>query len=152
MNKQIYFILHNIRSRFNVGSVFRTADGVGVSKIYLCGITPCPPHSRISKVALGAEDFVEWEQCKQTWRLIEKLKKQGVQIVGVEQTKKSINFNKFKPKFPVAIVLGAETTGLPESIINRCDDLIEIPMHGKKESLNVATSCGIVGFELNKKA
>ncbi len=150
MKKEIYFILHNIRSRYNVGSVFRTADGIGVSKIYLCGITPCPPHSRISKVALGAEDFVEWEQCKQTWRLIEKLKKQGVQIVGVEQTKKSINFHKFKPKFPVAIVLGAETTGLPESIINRCDQLIEIPMHGQKESLNVATSCGIVGFELNK--
>ena len=150
MKKEIYFILHNIRSRFNVGSVFRTADGIGVSKIYLGGITPCPPHSRISKVALGAENFVTWEYCKQTWRLINKLKKQGVQIIGVEQTKKSIDFHKLKPKFPVAIVLGAETTGLPDSIIKRCDTLIEIPMHGQKKSLNVSTSCGIIGFELNK--
>lgn len=147
---EIYFVLHNIRSRFNVGSVFRTADGAGIKKIYLCGITPCPPHAKISKVALGAEEFVPWEQAKQTWKLLDKLRKKGVQIVGVELTKNSILYNKFKPRYPLALVLGAETTGLPPSLLKRCNALIKIPMRGKKESLNVATACGIVGYALSK--
>ncbi|MFH0818441.1 MAG: RNA methyltransferase [Patescibacteria group bacterium] len=149
-NNQFDIILYNVRSRFNVGSVFRTADGAGVNKIYLGGITPTPPHSRIAKVALGAENFVAWEQCKQTWRLIEKLKKQGVYIMAVEQTKKSIDYHKFKPQFPCAIVMGSETKGLPPQILKRCNAFIEIPMHGQKESLNVATACGIIAFELAK--
>lgn len=148
MKHKIYIVLHDIRSRFNVGSVFRTADGAGVDKIYLGGITPAPPHSKISKVALGAENFVPHRTVKQTWRLLEQLKKDGVQIVGVEQTKKSVAYYKFKPKTDVALVMGSETQGLPESIIKRCDKLIDIPMHGKKESLNVATACGIVTFGL----
>ena len=150
-NKKIYIVLYNIRSRFNVGSVFRTADGAGVSKIFLGGITPTPPHSRISKVALGAENFVEWEHCKQTWRLIDKLKKQGVTVVAVEQSKNSITYYKYKPKLPLAIVMGSETNGLSPQILKRCDDIIEIPMHGQKESLNVATACGIICFEIKNK-
>ena len=150
MKNKIYLVLHDVRSRFNVGSVFRTADGAGVDKIYLGGITPAPPHSKISKVALGAEKFVPYGTIKQTWRLLEKLKAEGVQIVGVEQTKKSIAYNKFKPKSKIALVMGSETKGLPEAIIKRCDKLIEIPMHGKKESLNVATACGIVAFKIKE--
>lgn len=149
-NKKIFIILHNIRSRFNVGSVFRTADGAGVSKIYLCGITPTPPHSRISKVALGAEDFVPWEYCAHTWRLIEKLKKQNIQVVAVEQSKTSVPYSQFKTDQPVAIVMGSETKGLSPAILKRCNSCLEIPMHGKKESLNVATACGIITFSLNE--
>ena len=141
-------MLHNIRSRYNVGSIFRTADAAGVDKIYLCGITPTPPHSRISKVALGAEDYISWEKYWQTGRLLNKLKKEKVQITALEQSKKSISYNKFKPKFPQALVLGAEVDGLPKSLIKKCDKIIEIPMHGKKESLNVSVACGVALFEI----
>ncbi|MFA6027332.1 MAG: RNA methyltransferase [Patescibacteria group bacterium] len=147
---KFFIILHNVRSRYNVGSVFRTADGAGVTKIYLGGITPAPPHEKISKVALGAENSVPHETYAQTWRLIEKLKKQGVQIIAVEQSNKSMPYYKFKPRFPLAVIMGSETKGLSPSILKRCDSIIEIPMHGKKESLNVATACGITCFELAK--
>ena len=147
-NNKIYIILHNIRSRFNVGSVFRTADGAGIVKIYLCGITPAPPHPKIAKVSLGAENFVPYKSVKNTWQLIEKLKKQGIKVIAVEQTKKSIQYKHYKPQFPIAIVLGSETKGLSKAILKRCDDIIEIPMLGKKESLNVATACGIICYYL----
>ncbi|NQU99634.1 MAG: RNA methyltransferase [Parcubacteria group bacterium] len=147
-NKKIVLVLHNIRSRYNVGSIFRTADCAGVNKIYLCGITPTPPHSRISKVALGAEDYVAWEKCQQTGRIIDKLKDKGYQIVALEQEEKSINYSKFKPKFPVALILGAEVTGLPVRLLNKCEKIIEIPMRGQKESLNVSVACGISIFQI----
>lgn len=145
---KIYIILNNVRSRFNVGSVFRTADGAGIAKIYLCGITPSPPHPKIAKVSLGAENFVPYESVKNTWRLLEKLKKQKIKIIAVEQNKKSIQYKHYKPQFPIAIVMGSETRGLSKAILKRCDDIIEIPMLGKKESLNVATACGIICYYL----
>ena len=148
MNKKIVLILHNIRSRYNVGSIFRTADCAGIEKIYLCGITPIPPHSRISKVALGAEEYIDWEKSRQTGRVIDQLKDKGYQIVALEQGKKSINYSKFKPEFPVALILGAEVTGLPERLLNKCEKIIEIPMHGQKESLNVSVACGISIFQI----
>jgi len=151
IKKEIYIILHNIRSRFNVGSVFRTADGAGVNKIFLCGITPAPPHPKIAKVSLGAENFVPHETIKNTWRLIEKLKQQGVQVVAVEQAKNSVKYYDYQPRFPIAIVLGSETKGLSSAILKRCDSIVEIPMKGKKESLNVATACGIITFAFASK-
>lgn len=150
MPKEFYIILHNVRSRFNVGSVFRTADGAGVNKIYLGGITPAPPHPKIAKVSLGAENFVPYEAVWHTYRLLDQLKKRGIKIIAVEQAKKSIAYHKFKPQFPLAIIMGSETKGLSPAILKRCDAIIEIPMHGKKESLNVATACGIVAFEISK--
>ncbi len=148
MKKKIVLILHNIRSRYNVGSIFRTADGAGINKIYLCGITPIPPHSRISKVALGAENYVDWEGYRQTGRLVDKLKREGFQIVALEQNKESLNYSKFKPKYPIAIILGAEVEGLPRRVLNKCDRIIEIPMQGQKESLNVSVACGIAIFQI----
>jgi tRNA G18 (ribose-2'-O)-methylase SpoU len=148
MKNKIVLILHNIRSRYNVGSIFRTADGAGINKIYLCGITPTPPHSRISKVALGAENYVNWKGYKQTGRLIDKLKREGFQIVALEQGNKSINYTKFKPKFPIALILGAEVTGLSKRLLNKCEKIIEIPMRGQKESLNVSVACGISIFQI----
>ena len=91
MRKEIYLILDNIRSRENVGSIFRTADAVGVLKIYLCGITPTPPHEKISKTALGAETYVSWEYCKEIWRLLKKLKAQKLKLKALEQTKDSVD-------------------------------------------------------------
>lgn len=149
---KIYVICHNIRSRHNVGSIFRTSDGAGVSKIFLCGITPAPPHPNIEKVSLGAEKFVAWEKRKETWRVIEKLKKENFEIIALEQTKKSISLEqtdngcRFNKK--MALVLGNEVDGLPKSILNRADKIIQIPMRGKKESLNVATAFGIAVYKL----
>jgi 23S rRNA (guanosine2251-2'-O)-methyltransferase len=145
-------ILYNIRSRFNVGAIFRTADAAGIDKIYLCGITPQPPHPKIDKVALGAEKTVPFEFHKQTVRLIKNLKKQKYTILALEQSKDSIPYFKFKPKKngKTVLVLGSEVKGLPKKILDLVDEILEIPMHGKKESLNVGIATGIVIFELIK--
>lgn len=148
-NNKIYLILDNIRSRENVGSIFRTADAAGVSKIYLCGITPTSPHEKITKTALGAETYVPWEYCKQTWLVIKKLKAQGVKVIALEQTKDAQNIFEFtrgtfvKTKVPLALVLGNEVKGISSQILKYCDKKISIPMYGKKESLNVAVAAGI---------
>ena len=145
---EIYLVLNDIRSRENVGSIFRTADAAGVAKIYLCGITPTPPHDKISKTALGAEKYVPWEYHKQAWRLLEKLKKDGINIVALEQTKGSEGLFKFKPKFPLALVVGNEVSGISPKILKYCDKKISIPMYGKKESLNVAVAAGVALYKL----
>lgn len=140
-------ICDDIRSLFNVGSVFRTADAVGVDRIYLCGITGRPGRSKtdekLSKVALGAEKTVPWEYRKQSWRLLDELKAQGFEIVALELTPESINYTKFKPKFPLALVIGNEVEGVKKSLLSRSDKCIEIPMRGEKKSLNVSVAFGI---------
>lgn len=146
----MFLVLSNIRSRFNVGAIFRTADAAGVEKIYLCGITPRPPHPKINKVALGAEKFIPFSYHKQTLRLLKKLKEQDIQLVALEQSSKSRPYYKFKPGNKMALIVGNEIKGLPAQILNFADKIIEIPMHGKKESLNVAVATGIVMFEFIK--
>ena len=153
--KDIYLILNNIRSAYNVGAIFRTADAAGVKKIFLCGISPYPAENsqseitdKIGKTALGAEKMVSWEKCKQTWRLMGKLKAEGVSLVAIEQTKNSKNIFKFKPIFPLALVLGNEVRGLSKKILSYADKVVEIPMLGKKESLNVSVAAGIALYQL----
>ena len=142
--KEFYVICQNIRSLFNVGSIFRTADAFGADRIYLTGITGRPPRKEISKVALGAEGYIHWEYHRQPARLIKALKKNGVRIVALEQVKnKSIDMRKWKPKFPMALILGYEPKGLPKSLIKLCDDVVEISMFGEKESLNVGVAFGV---------
>ena len=106
MKKDFYVIVDNVRSLENVGSIFRTADALGVIKIYLCGITGRPPHEKIAKTALGAEKDIPFEYHKQTYRLIEKLKAQKIHIVALEQSKESVDYRKYKPRFPLALVIG----------------------------------------------
>jgi tRNA G18 (ribose-2'-O)-methylase SpoU len=152
-------ILHNIRSLHNVGSIFRTADAAGVEKIELCGITPAPvdefgkPREQLTKVSLGAERCVKWEKAKSTRKLIDKLKKEGYEIFAIEQSKKSVPYYSLKAKSyklkTIALILGNEVKGLPPSILKLADKILEIPMRGKKESLNVAVAFGIVVFHLN---
>lgn len=152
----IFLILHNIRSLHNVGSIFRTADGAGVKKIFLTGYTPAPidifgkTRKEIQKTALGAEKTVKWEKHKNISDLIIKLKnyRHQVSIVGVEQSKDSVGYKGFKYKYPLALILGNEIRGLSRQVLKKCDSVIEIPMHGKKESLNVAVVAGIVLFEM----
>jgi len=151
INQGITLILDNIRSRENVGSIFRTADAVGVSKVYLCGITPRPPHPKITKSALGSDEFVKWGYVKQIWRLIDILKKDKYKIVAIEQSPTSKNIFTFKTKFPIAVILGNEVSGISKSILRRCDYVLEIPMRGKKESLNVSVSAGVALYQLIKK-
>lgn len=150
MSKEFVLILDNIRSLFNVGAIFRIADGAGVNKIYLGGITGKPPEEKIRKVALGAEKSVAWEHHWQIWRIVDKLKKQGFQIVALEQTPKSIVYTKFKPKFPLALIIGNEKSGVSPSLLKRVDKIIELPMHGIKESLNVSVAVGIAVYEISK--
>ena len=151
-------ILHNIRSVQNVASIFRTADGVGVERIYLCGITPGPVdklgHSRAQfiKVSLGSEKNVPYEKKSSTLKLINELKKDGYQILAVEQARNSIPHYKFKIRSKkIALILGSEVKGLSDAILKKSDKILEIPMEGKKESLNVAIAFGIVAYALKYK-
>ena len=147
-------IIHNVRSVENVGAMFRTADAAGIDKIYLTGYTPAPvdrfgrKRSDLAKSALGAEEFVKWEQKKSILPLISKLKKEGFKIIAIEQDKKSIDYKKVKLKNKNAFIVGAEVTGIPQSIINKCDVVAEIPMKGKKESLNVSVALGVILFRV----
>ncbi|MFA6190252.1 MAG: TrmH family RNA methyltransferase [Candidatus Staskawiczbacteria bacterium] len=148
--KEFYVICDNIRSLENVGSIFRTSDALGVSKIFLCGITGKPPHHKISKTALGAENRIPFEYFKQTGRLLDKLKKGKINIIALELDKKAINYTKFKPSFPLALILGNEVKGISKVILKKADKIIFLPMSGQKESLNVAVSFGVAGYEINK--
>ncbi len=150
-------ILHNIRSLHNVGSIFRTADAAGVDKIYLCGITPEPIdrfgrlRPQLGKVSLGAERSVPWERVAVTAKLIDRLKKEKFKIVAIEQDKKAIPYFSIKAKSlgpKIAVVLGSEVNGLSQSILKRADKILEIPMSGEKESLNVSVAFGIAAFRL----
>ena len=146
-----YVICDNIRSLENIGSIFRTSDALNVDKIFLCGICGKPHHQKISKTALGAEKWIAWEHCGKTWQVIDKLKKENVFIVALEQGKNTLLYSKFKPKFPLALVIGNEVKGISSSALKRADKIISLPMFGKKESLNVAVAFGIAGYEINKK-
>ncbi len=146
--KEFYVVCDNIRSLENIGSIFRTADALGVAKIYLCGISGQPPHQKISKTALGAEKTVPFEHYKQTWRLVEKLKQQKIRIISLEQSGKSIDFTKFKPKFPLALVVGNEVKGVSKKVLKQSDVIIHLPMKGRKESLNVSVAFGVAGYSI----
>ena len=178
--KGLYLILHNIRSMNNVGAIFRTADGAGVKKIFLTGYTPRPAdefgraRQEIHKTALGAERAVEWEHrrdigkllknLKNEKKLIKKLKKKpsskschgkiwttvSVSVIGLEQSDNAVDYRKFKPKFPLVLIIGNEVRGLSKKILKKCDIVIQIPMRGKKESLNVAVALGIALYEILK--
>jgi tRNA G18 (ribose-2'-O)-methylase SpoU len=152
--RETVLILPDIRSAINVGAIFRTADAAGVSKIYLTGYTPKPTdrfgriQKDIAKSALGAELFVPWEFQKSLSFLIRKLRRDGYQIIAIEQDKKATNYRKIKITHKVAIILGPEVQGLSKKILDQCDTIAEIPMQGKKESLNVSVACGIALFQI----
>lgn len=158
MNKrQISILLPDIRSAHNVGSIFRTSDACGITKIYLSGYTPRPidiygrAQKEIAKTALGAEQTISWEYHKNTANLLKKLKASGVQLIAIEQSLISIDYKKIKTSQlseNVCFIVGNEVTGLPQSILKYADIVAEIPMKGEKESLNVAVSAGIVLFRI----
>jgi 23S rRNA (guanosine2251-2'-O)-methyltransferase len=159
-------ILNNIRSNENVGSIFRTADAAGVGKVVLVGYTPAPvdkfgrKNRKLSKAALGAEEFIEWEKFKSLKSASLKVREEGYKIIAVEQNINSIDYKSVKSKVnlpagkagnaKLALVFGNEVDGLSKKDLELCDLVAEIPMKGKKESLNVAVAAGVVLFSLNK--
>ncbi len=154
----IVAVLHSIRSVHNVGSIFRTADAAGVRKVYLCGITPTPldrfgkPRKDFIKVSLGAEKSVAWEKIseRQIPKLFNDLKKEHYKILAIEQAKNSVPYQNIRvcETLKLAVVMGNEVRGLPPSVLKEAEKVLEIPMRGKKESLNVAVAFGIVAFGL----
>lgn len=146
----IIIVLDNVRSAYNVGSVFRTADAFPVEAIYLCGISCHPPHKEITKTALGAENTVAWKYFKTTKEGIEDLKGKGYRVHAIEQAEESIVLNNsglLAPNFKLALVFGHEVNGVQQEIIDMCDGCIEIPQGGTKHSLNIAVSAGVVLWE-----
>ncbi len=152
LNKEIVIILSDIRSSLNVGSIFRTADACGVSKIFLAGYTPAPIdkfgrlNKDIAKTALGAEKTIAWGKSESTVRLLSKLKKENFFLIGVEQAPNSIDYKNSKIKNKTAFIFGNEVEGLPPQILKKCDIVAEIKQVGEKESLNVAVAVGVVLF------
>jgi len=143
-------VLDDIRSLHNVGAVFRTADGAGVEKIYLCGVTGAPPQAQIAKTALGAEERVAWEYRKDASSVVRELKEQGYQIVLLEQTDESVEYDQFVPHGPVCLVVGNEKDGVNEELLSLCDVAMDIHMAGIKNSLNVAVAFGIAAYSLRR--
>lgn len=155
----ITLILNNIRSNENVGSIFRTADAAGASKIILCGYTPTPldrfgrENKGLAKASLGAEESVLWEKVESLKDASSKLKKEGYKIVAIEQAESAIDYSNLKDEMKgekggLGLVLGNEVEGLSKEDLELCDLIVEIPMRGKKESLNVAVAAGVILYEL----
>ena len=145
----VIVVLENIRSAYNVGSVFRTADAFLIEAIYICGYSARPPHKEIKKTALGAEDTVSWKHFINAAEAIAQLKNEQYEVYAVEQVENSISLEKLKPgNQKIAIVFGNEVTGVEQSTIQLCNGSIEIPQLGMKHSLNIATAAGVVLWEI----
>lgn len=142
----ITVVLENIRSLYNVGSIFRTSDGAGIEKLFICGYTACPPRKEIEKTALGSTESVMWEWRKTAEEAIAELKSLGYTIIALEHTDKSIPLFNAAFTFPVCLVMGNEVDGVSQEALNMCDMAIEIPMFGIKQSLNVAVAYGIAVY------
>jgi 23S rRNA (guanosine2251-2'-O)-methyltransferase len=143
--------LDNVRSLYNVGAFFRTADAAGVEKLYLCGITGRPPKRAITKTALGAEEVVAWEHEWEPLPVVDRLRAAGYEIAAVETSLHAVDLFEWQPRFPVCILFGHEVEGIRPELAARCDTHVRIPMLGRKHSLNVATAGGVVIYELLRK-
>jgi len=143
----VVVILDNIRSAYNVGSIFRTADAARIEHIHVTGFTPTPEHPRVAKTALGAEHTVPWSHDADPFSLLDRLEADGLTLAALEQTDASTDLGDVTAaQFPIAIVLGNEVKGVRQAIIDRCDLALEIPQYGAKHSLNVSVAFGIAAF------
>ena len=145
----VILVLDNIRSAHNVGAAFRTADGAGIEKIYLCGITAYPPNSQIDKTALGAQCSVAWEYHNNVADVLKDIKARGYQVILLEQTDASFDYADFEAKQPVCLVVGNEIEGVSEIAFHLADRAMEIPMFGEKNSLNVSVACGVAVYHIS---
>ena len=151
--KPLIVVLDNVRSMYNVGAVLRSADAFLVEKVYLCGITPTPPHREIRKTAIGAEESVDWEARENSLDLIRELKEKGYRILSIEQTEGSTMLDEFSHNDkPCAVVFGHEVEGVNQEIVNESEAALEIPQYGTKHSLNISVAAGIVMYKLAVEA
>jgi len=146
--RQIRLLAYNVRSLWNVGSFFRTCDALHVERLYLTGYTGHPPRKEISKTAIGAEEWIPWEQQTDPVPIVRTLKDEGWQIVSLELTDEAVELDHFEPSEKVCLLVGHELSGVPENLISLSDAVVKIPMHGHKESLNVAVAAGIALYRL----
>jgi tRNA G18 (ribose-2'-O)-methylase SpoU len=146
----VVLVLDNVRSMHNVGAMFRTADAFALEKIWLCGITPRPPHREITKTALGSEESMAWEYAAETRTAVNSLRDAGYQVIAVEQTTGSVPLPQFQPAAgqPVALVLGNEVFGVDDAVLELCHAAVEIPQFGTKHSLNVGVAAGVVLWDV----
>lgn len=147
---KIHLVIDNIRSAYNVGSIFRSADGSGSTTIYVCGISPTPEHLKVSKTALGANETVEWKYFKTTQLAIDELKEKGIPIFSLETGENSVDYREVEYPNEFVLVVGHETEGVNPHILSKSDKIISIPMRGKKNSLNVANATSIILYEITK--
>jgi 23S rRNA (guanosine2251-2'-O)-methyltransferase len=149
----VIVVLDNVRSMHNIGSVFRTADGFAIEKLYLCGITAQPPHREIEKTALGATQSVEWVHFETTLDAVASLKADGYRVIGIEQAAGSIMLNTYKPMSSekYALIFGNEVNGVSDEVMAQIDECIEIPQFGTKHSFNIVISAGIVLWDFFAK-
>ncbi len=148
MNTELHLIAHDIRSRENVGALFRMADALGVAKLWLTGYTPFPPDEKIHKTALGAETWVPCTHETAIDRVFEELSRQGIPVFALEKVAGATTVQDFSPPVRMALLLGTETTGVPASLLERCAGVLQIPQVGKKESLNVSMAAAIAAWEI----
>ena len=162
MYKDIILIAHNLRSTHNVGSLLRTAEGIGVSKVFLTGYTPYPildedtrlPYIReriekkINKTALGANEYIKWEHAENIFVLLEKLKIEGYELVGLEQTNKAIDLKNFISNNKIALLVGREVEGIEEDVLSKMSIIVNIPMLGQKESFNVVQAAAMALYKI----
>jgi tRNA G18 (ribose-2'-O)-methylase SpoU len=141
-------MLDNVRSLWNVGSIFRSSDAAGVRKLFLCGMTGRPPRPEIAKTALGAEETVPWEYSSDSATAVVRLKNLGVRIVALETSKGAVPFDGYSYEFPMCLVVGHEVDGISSQVLSLADATVAIPMLGSKSSLNVAVAYGIALYEI----
>ena len=146
--RPIHIVLDNLRSAFNVGSIFRLADAARAAEVIPCGYTAYPPHHKLEQTSLGTTDSVPWRRFDDTVSALTDLKAKGVQLVAVETARGASPYHRFEYNFPVALVLGNEALGVSEAALRMCDAVVEIPVFGYKNSINVATAAGVVLYEL----
>ncbi len=148
----IYIILDNVLDTYNIGAIFRLADAIAAEKVILCGQTETPPHTRIKKASINTTEWVPWEYSETAASAIQKLKVKSskLKVFAVEQSSKSVPYDKVQYEFPLALVVGHETEGVSKEILKIADQIVEIPMWGINKSLNVMVSLGIVLYEAVK--
>jgi 23S rRNA (guanosine2251-2'-O)-methyltransferase len=150
--EKVIIVLHNIRSMYNVGSVFRSADAFGIKELWLSGYTPTPPRPEITKTAIGAEEFIHWTQIDDLADALHSIKTDGYQVIGMEQTNLSENLPEFIPESDkIVLVMGSEVTGIDNDILPHLDNTVEIPQYGHKHSLNISVAAGIGMYALLSK-
>lgn len=147
----VVLLLDHIRSAYNTGAFFRTAEAAGVERLYLCGITATPANNSVAKTALGAERHLAWEHCVDALVALRLLRARGFEIAAVETSPRAQDLYDWRPRFPLCVVFGNEVDGLTQEVLEACDTHVRLPMLGRKHSLNVATAGGIVVYEVLRK-